>query len=102
MSIRLRVVDGHLVALCAARSVPKEGDTYLDDAAHMALARKLWLDYPQCGLAVEPEVVAATDREESNNDNRSDWDRWMAEAEMALGELTDVECDTVIPMAEAA
>lgn len=45
MAIRLRVVDGQLVALCAARSVPQEGDTYLDDGQHYALAEKFWLDY---------------------------------------------------------
>lgn len=76
MAIRLRATpDVGLVALCAARSVAQPGDVYLDDGAHMALARKFWLDYPACGIAVEAEVVAATEREESNNANRSDWER---------------------------
>ena len=40
----------------------------------MALARKFWLDYPQCRIVVCDDVRAATEREESNNPNRDDWD----------------------------
>lgn len=40
MAIRLREVEGKLVALCAAEVDPKEGDIYLDDNAHYALACK--------------------------------------------------------------
>ena len=40
MSIRIRVVDGETVALCAAATEPVEGDVYLDDAAHYALMLK--------------------------------------------------------------
>lgn len=74
MAIRLRRVDGVLVALCAARSVAKPGDVYLDDGAHMALARKFWMDYPACGIEAEPDVRAITEREESDNPNRAEWD----------------------------
>lgn len=75
MAIRLRQRDGILVALCAARSEEKPGDQYLDDSAHMALARKFWSDYPQLGIAVDPDVAAVTEREESNNPAREWWDR---------------------------
>lgn len=75
MAIRIRRVDGHVVALCAARSVEKPGDLYLDDAVHMALSRKYWMDYPEMGPTPEPWVVELTEREESNNPNREWWDR---------------------------
>lgn len=74
MAIRLRRTRGGLVALCAARSVEYPGDVYLDDEQHMALARKFWMDYPELGIDCEPEVRALTEREESNNPNRTDWD----------------------------
>jgi hypothetical protein len=92
-----------LVALCAARSVEKPGDIYLDDAAHAALVRKFRDDFaspvpcPDCvklrsgpfvraaicstcrGSGTVPrepdEVSAAVEREESNNPNREWWDR---------------------------
>lgn len=79
MAIRLRVVPGvGLVALCAARSVEKPGDRYLDDGDHMALARKFWQDYPQVGIEPEADIIAATEAEESNTPNRSEWDRAFA------------------------
>lgn len=74
MAIRLRSIDGVLVAVCAARSVAKPGDVYLDDGQHMALARKFWLDYPDCGVVVEPEIAVLTEREESSNPGRTWWD----------------------------
>ncbi|MES2359997.1 MAG: hypothetical protein V4529_16780 [Gemmatimonadota bacterium] len=78
MSIRLRVVDGVLVALCAARSVEKPGDVYLDDGQHYALAEKFWNDYPQCGIAPDATSLSLIEREESNNPNREEWDRTFA------------------------
>ena len=75
MAIRLRLTDAGLIALCAARSVAKVDDLYLDDGAHMALARKFWQDYPELGIEVEPKVRTVTEREESNNPNRDWWDR---------------------------
>ena len=65
MAIRLRVVPEGLVALCAARSVAKPGDVYLDDSAHYALAEKFWRDYPEVQIQVAPEIVAAVEREET-------------------------------------
>lgn len=46
MAIRLRKVNGSLVALCAAETDPKEGDTYLDDGVHYALAAKFAFTWP--------------------------------------------------------
>jgi len=80
VSIRIRVVDGVMVALCAARSMPQTGDVYLDDAQHHALAVKFDLDtasmYPDYSSAyagsLEARLIAL---EESNNPNRDEWDR---------------------------
>ena len=40
MAIRLRVVDGKMIALCAAKTVAQEGDIYLGDDEHYALMCK--------------------------------------------------------------
>lgn len=40
MAIRLRMVKGHCVALCAYETDEKKGDIYLDDSQHYALACK--------------------------------------------------------------
>jgi len=56
MSIRLRRIEGHLVAICAAASTPQTGDIYLDDEQHYALAQKFWRDYRSfTGLPVDLE-----------------------------------------------
>jgi len=84
MSIRIRVVDGVLVALCAARSMPKEGDIYLDDAAHGALSDKFAEDFGTEGhdtRSLYPEQAAARAKEESNNPNRVWWDSVYASKE---------------------
>ena len=77
MAIRLRVVDGQLVALCAARSVEKPGDVYLDDNAHYALSQKYWLDYADHftePIVPELDAVRRIWQEESDNPNREWWD----------------------------
>lgn len=70
MSIRLRRIDGILVALCAARSVAKPGDTYLDDEQHYALASKFADDWDRR----TDDAKLLRDAEESNNPNREWWD----------------------------
>lgn len=45
MAIRIREVDGHTIAICAARSRAKAGDLYLDDNIHHALTTKFRLDF---------------------------------------------------------
>jgi len=47
MAIRIRKVNeqGHLVALCAAETESEDGDIYLDDTIHQALADKFWKDW---------------------------------------------------------
>jgi len=60
MAIRLRRVDGYLVALCAAATQAEPGDVYLDDNEHYALACKFDRDWTWNGLmkpcrGVEPD-----------------------------------------------
>ena len=45
MSIRIREINGHTVALCAAKTEAKEGDIYLDDGVHHALTTKFGVDW---------------------------------------------------------
>lgn len=44
MAIRIRRVDGVLVALCAAKTEPMKGDQYIDDEVDHAIRIKLDLD----------------------------------------------------------
>jgi len=81
MAIRVREVQGRLVALCAARSVERVGDVYLDDGQHHALAAKFARDFNEEGwptrgiLIPNGEADPLVEREESNNPNREWWDR---------------------------
>lgn len=45
MAIRIRTINGIQVALCAAETDAKEGDLYLDDSQHYALAAKFAKDW---------------------------------------------------------
>lgn len=81
MSIRIREVNGVLIAVCAARSVPKDGDFYLDDRQHYALAIKFNLDHQADGFAQGSVEQQLMETEESNNSNRQSWDDRMKELE---------------------
>jgi len=50
MAIRLRIIDGHRVALCAAKTKPELEDLYLDDSMHHALSTKFAMDMDSEGL----------------------------------------------------
>lgn len=50
MAIRIRKIDGGVVALCAAETKAKKGDIYLDDNVHHALATKFAIDWDGEGL----------------------------------------------------
>jgi hypothetical protein len=45
MAIRIRSVEGVMVALCAAETDPDPADLYLDDGQHYALAAKFAQDW---------------------------------------------------------
>jgi len=47
MAIRIRWIDGYVVALCAARTKKQKDDVYLDDAVHEALATKFAIDWDE-------------------------------------------------------
>ena len=54
MAIRIRKVNGHTIALCAAVTAPKEKDLYLDDNIHHALSTKFGLDWYSEGRIDDP------------------------------------------------
>lgn len=73
MAIRIRIVDGYTIALCAAITEPKEGDLYLDDSMHHALTTKFGLDWLEEGsleksLADERLVPLMEREQEVQND----------------------------------
>ncbi len=82
MAIRIRTVDGILVAICADKSPEKPGDIYLDYGTHHALAVKFARDFHSLGFmnavytAGNVPELAVMDREESSNPIREWWD-WM-------------------------
>ena len=53
MAMRLRIVDGVKVALCAAKTKDEAGDIYLDDGWHYAISRKYWRDYDEITIVDE-------------------------------------------------
>ena len=50
MAIRIRWIDNHCRALCAAESQPQPGDLYLDDNVHHALSDKFEADFRKMGF----------------------------------------------------
>lgn len=50
MAIRIREVNGKIVALCAAKSEEQKGDVYLNDGQHEALGTKFKSDYIKMGF----------------------------------------------------
>lgn len=78
MSIRLRHVNGLTIAVCAARSVSKAGDVYLNDEQHAALYEKFADDFRSEGFDSPPTTPSYAQRmetEESNNEARVWWDK---------------------------
>jgi len=65
MSIRIRKINGHLVALCAAKTKAKKGDIYLDDAIHEVLATKFAIDNERPEW-VNPIKCRLMEKEENN------------------------------------
>lgn len=79
MAIRLRVVDGIQVALCAAETDEMPGDVYLDDAVHYAMAAKFGKDW--AGQTVDwqyPVEWAAMDTQKVR-DAEEELLKWMKE-----------------------
>jgi hypothetical protein len=79
MAIRIRCVDGVVVALCAAESDPMLGDHYIDDASHYALGAKFaqdWRGSLGLDLPEYPEEWAVM-ASQKKRDARKELDRWL-------------------------
>ena len=50
MAIRIREINNFVVALCAAKTEPEDGDLYLDDSVHHALSTKFSIDFLKMGF----------------------------------------------------
>lgn len=53
MAIRIRLIEGCTVALCAAVTEAQKNDTYLDDDEHHALTTKFGVDWKKEGFLDE-------------------------------------------------
>ena len=71
MSIRIRVVEGTAVALCGYETDAKEGDHYIDDNEHYALAAKFSLDY-KTGIEYPKEWAAMGTQKLRDAETRDD------------------------------
>jgi hypothetical protein len=75
MAMRLRVVDGYSIAVCAALTESKEGDVYLDDEQHYAIAMKF---YHEAGHGVG-EYAELMEREQNFRDAAKECEEWSVE-----------------------
>jgi len=73
MAIRLRKLDGTWVALCAVESDPKNGDIYLDDAIHYALACKFAREHT---VDWEDKQVNKLMDSQKVRDAQKEFDKW--------------------------
>lgn len=60
MAIRLRMIKGRYIALCAAKTKPEPGDVYLDDNMHHALSTKFAVDWVSEGR-IHPQLEHSDD-----------------------------------------
>lgn len=88
MAIRLRTVNDQRVALCAAETDEKPGDTYLDDADHHALGLKFERDWHSEGVL--PRRITA----EPENDEAAESQRLRDGATMAEQWSRDVAVES--------
>ena len=80
MAIRLREVNGLVIALCAAETDEQVGDIYLDDNQHHALSTKFALDWHSEGLLENPIVdrdVVATMSTQKVRDAEASLNSWL-------------------------
>jgi len=75
MSIRLRKVGDVHVALCAVEADEKEGDIYIDDNWHYALAAKFMRDwYGETNTIIYTEEWKAMDTQKLRDCRDQDWE----------------------------
>ncbi len=78
MSIRIRKVDGYLIALCGYETDAKPGDLYLDDNVQYALASKNHRDRREAiehGGKDIPALYPEHDERNEKEKIRSCWER---------------------------
>ncbi len=80
MAIRLRVVDGLMIACCAAETDQEPGDVYLDDEQHYALAAKFSRDWRGRGFDVVYDDHDAANETQRRRVDREVHAQWAAEA----------------------
>lgn len=74
MAIRIRKINNKTIAICAARSIEKPGDIYLDDGIHGALSAKFGEDFnSEYNLDIPTWDSQEREIEESNNPAREWW-----------------------------
>jgi len=78
MAIRIRKVDGITIALCANETNKKEGDMYLDDAVHEALATKFSNDWD---MGYDNKKIVKLMEKEKVRDAKETLEKWISERE---------------------
>lgn len=85
MAIRLRTVEHHgerlRVALCAAETDPVDGDVYLDDGDHYALAAKFAQDWAGQHVLWSYPVEQAAMATQKIRDAETELNAWLASNE---------------------
>ncbi len=79
MAIRLREINGFMIALCAVESDPKKGDIYLDDNAHHALTTKFSEDFRSMGYVskdISDTVLVELMKKEKVRDSEEEMVKW--------------------------
>lgn len=76
MAIRIRKVNDYIIALCAVESNEKEGDIYLDDNIHHALATKFSEDW---NLNYSDQRLLDLMEKEKVRDAEEDLNKWAKE-----------------------
>lgn len=84
MAMRIRRVDGVVIAVCAALTEPKVGDLYIDDEAHSALSLKVMWERGEISDAHPAAVLM--DREQGHRNAEEELLAW-------LGARTDLTGD---------
>lgn len=81
MAIRVRVINGATIALCAVETDPMTDDIYLDDAVDHALRVKFVRDYKSEGIPLEsishPEEDALAESQKVR-DAKEELDKWLS------------------------
>jgi len=75
MAIRVRKINGSIIAVCAAETDEKAGDIYLDDNIHYALATKFSNDW---NMGYENQELLKLMEGEKVRDAEEDLTEWIS------------------------